>query len=73
MNSEQRAFVRAHHPDVGGDPAEFIAGLARLRAQASPPRPDRFDAPVVFVPARRGLSGVLHHLRERRRRKPRVQ
>ncbi len=26
-----RAFVRAHHPDVGGDPAEFVAGLARLR------------------------------------------
>ncbi|WIV56635.1 hypothetical protein [Amycolatopsis nalaikhensis] len=26
-----RAFVRAHHPDVGGDPAEFAAGLARFR------------------------------------------
>ncbi|MEV6642215.1 hypothetical protein [Amycolatopsis sp. NPDC051371] len=27
-----RAFVRAHHPDVGGDPAQFAAGLARFRA-----------------------------------------
>ncbi|OZM71069.1 hypothetical protein CFN78_21585 [Amycolatopsis antarctica] len=28
-----RAFVRANHPDVGGDPEEFAAGLRRLRAQ----------------------------------------
>lgn len=45
MTSEQeraayRAFVRAHHPDRGGDPDEFVAGLARLRAGA----PDSGDA-----------------------------
>lgn len=28
-----RAFVRAHHPDVGGDPETFAAGLAELRAR----------------------------------------
>ncbi|MEC3981093.1 hypothetical protein [Amycolatopsis sp. H20-H5] len=26
-----RAFVRGHHPDVGGDPDEFMAGLAEFR------------------------------------------
>lgn len=56
-----RAFVRAHHPDVGGDPAEFVAGLARLRAATAPIErtdrpadwpPDgdpRLDAPVVLL------------------------
>ena len=27
-----RAWVRAHHPDTGGNPEEFAAGLARWRA-----------------------------------------
>jgi hypothetical protein len=61
-----RAFVRAHHPDLGGDPAEFVAGLARLRASAPPSHPPaiagpdrpgdpaaddpRLDAPVVLLP-----------------------
>jgi hypothetical protein len=26
-----RAWVRASHPDLGGDPDEFVAGLARWR------------------------------------------
>ena len=29
--AEFRAFVRNHHPDVGGDPDTFIAGIARYR------------------------------------------
>ena len=36
MSPEQRAayraFVRDHHPDRGGDPDVFVAGLARFRA-----------------------------------------
>jgi hypothetical protein len=28
-----RAYVRRHHPDVGGDPAAFAAGLTVLRAE----------------------------------------
>jgi hypothetical protein len=49
-----RAFVREHHPDRGGDPDAFVAGLARFRAgSAAPPeRPDtadRYDAPVEIV------------------------
>jgi hypothetical protein len=28
-----RAYVSRNHPDVGGDPADFTAGLAALRAE----------------------------------------
>jgi hypothetical protein len=30
-----RAWVRSHHPDAGGDPAEFTAGLAAWRRRLS--------------------------------------
>ncbi|MEV7041854.1 hypothetical protein [Amycolatopsis sp. NPDC051061] len=68
-----RAFVRAHHPDVGGDPAEFAAGLARFRAQGSPESEvdSRYDAPVSFVTRRRGIAALRG--RFRRRRPPRVR
>ncbi|WP_083275140.1 hypothetical protein [Pseudonocardia sp. HH130630-07] len=59
-----RAFVRTHHPDRGGDPAEFRAGLARYRALAAgealddpagtarepDPADRRFDGPIEIVP-----------------------
>ena len=32
QRAEFRAFVRRHHPDVGGDPETFRRGLARFRA-----------------------------------------
>ena len=55
-----RAFVRAHHPDVGGDPEAFRAGLEALRAATArtargvPGDDDpRLDAPVVAVSDRR--------------------
>lgn len=58
-----RAFVRAHHPDVGGDPEFFAATLAAYRdverAQNAP------DArPTAY---RRG--GLLHQLRRQWRRR----
>jgi hypothetical protein len=31
-----RAFARRHHPDVGGDPELFRAGVAAFRAGRSP-------------------------------------
>ena len=45
-----RAFVREHHPDRGGDPEVFVAGLARFRPPVAVGRrrdPDdrRYDAP----------------------------
>jgi hypothetical protein len=57
-----RAFVRTHHPDVGGDPVTFREGLSALRAALGPasggpgwPAADdpRLDAPVVAVSDRR--------------------
>lgn len=47
-----RRYIRENHPDVGGDPEAFAAGLHRLRAacrdRSAGPR-DRYDAPVVIV------------------------
>ncbi|MBB5156354.1 hypothetical protein [Saccharopolyspora phatthalungensis] len=73
-----RAFVRAHHPDVGGDPEVFATGLMELRAaQRTGRRPrDRYDAPVVVVNRPRGLRRLLHRIRSwqaRRKRAPRVR
>ncbi|MHC8505551.1 hypothetical protein HF519_24795 [Pseudonocardia bannensis] len=57
-----RAFIRDNHPDRGGDPDAFVAGLARFRAGTAAPEGDpatpgaepdpedaRYDAPVVVV------------------------
>jgi hypothetical protein len=30
LRARRREFIRTHHPDRGGDPAAFIAGLADL-------------------------------------------
>ncbi|WIX89416.1 hypothetical protein [Amycolatopsis sp. DG1A-15b] len=46
-----RAFARAHHPGVGGDPAVFAAGLARFREPES-----RAEVPVTFVARHRGTA-----------------
>ncbi|RBM21631.1 hypothetical protein DI005_09910 [Prauserella sp. PE36] len=75
--AEFRAFVRRHHPDVGGDPDVFVAGVARFRQSESEtggesessrdPGRDRSDAPVVFTTRRGGITGVLARWRRRRR------
>ncbi|RTL65787.1 MAG: hypothetical protein EKK42_19715 [Pseudonocardiaceae bacterium] len=62
-----RAFVREHHPDRGGDPDAFVAGLAAMRAR---PEPD-VDDDVVFVrdvplPARIAIA-LLRTVRRHRR------
>lgn len=59
----ERAFVRAHHPDVGGDPAAFAAGLAALRADRTPG-----PAPAVTVVATRRLRKAPARLLRRWRR-----
>lgn len=60
-----RAFVRAHHPDRGGDPEVFATGLAAYRARRyGDERPrDRYDAPVLVEHRPRGLRAVLRLLR----------
>jgi hypothetical protein len=35
----RREFLRRHHPDRGGDPAVFVAGLRELDTQAGSFRP----------------------------------
>lgn len=63
---EFRAWVRAHHPDAGGDPEEFAAALAiwreRLRGRAAVPAAD-----VTVFRSRRGLWLVRRWWRRRRR------
>jgi hypothetical protein len=54
--AEFRAFVRTHHPDVGGDPEIFAAGVAAWREESRP------AAAVVFYRRRRGLDRILHTL-----------
>ncbi len=64
-----RRWVRDHHPDVGGDPEEFAAGLARLRGDmprtgsgCSEQRRDRYDAPVEIGPDHQRLRAAAHRL-----------
>jgi hypothetical protein len=76
-----RAFVRANHPDVGGDPAAFAAGIERFRSAArdtttGKPEPDRYDGPVVFVNDGRGIGRAFVAIRKRlvkRNNRPRVR
>ncbi|MGH3631973.1 MAG: hypothetical protein ACRDRL_31595 [Sciscionella sp.] len=84
--AEYRAFIRRHHPDVGGDPEFFRLGLARYRDAGGPESrrgapdsgsaQDRFDGPISFVATRRGLPGGIDWVArwwQRRRRGPRVR
>ncbi|PXY28205.1 hypothetical protein [Prauserella muralis] len=71
--AEFRAYVRAHHPDAGGDADAFVAGLARFaeRGRRSSVA-DRADAPVVFVSRPGALTRLVRWWR-RRRSPPRVR
>jgi len=51
----RREFIRAHHPDRGGDPDAFAAGLA---AYDRPPHPGP-AARIVVVPDRPLLVSLL--------------
>ena len=68
----RREFIRAHHPDRGGDPAAFMTGLAgldQLPRDAVPPR-------VVVVAGTPLLVSLLAPLLRRigwRRPPPRVR
>jgi hypothetical protein len=46
----RRALMRAHHPDLGGDPAAFIEALQRLDQHCGTEAP---PAEVSFVRRRR--------------------
>jgi hypothetical protein len=77
---EYREFIRTNHPDRGGDPDEFAAGLERLRAlmDAAPSGASHLSGKAAETTAyRRGrLPGRLWRLlaeRQRRRNNPRVE
>lgn len=65
----RRALLRAHHPDLGGDPEQFIRVMAGM-----PTGHPAADSPEVrFVRRPRGLARIATWLRHRRRpRRPRV-
>lgn len=70
----RRAFLRTHHPDLGGDPEAFVAGLAQFDADAKAARP----GPVMVVRTPHGVRGWCRHLvgaarRRTRRSPPRVR
>ena len=73
-----RRFVRTHHPDVGGDPDEFAAGLREFQRDpeiAAGTEPAPRGESLVFVRRSRGVPRLLAAFAERRRRKrnPRVR
>jgi curved DNA-binding protein CbpA len=63
-----RRYARAHHPDRGGDPATFQAGVKAYRRLLDErgPMTDRAPADVVFH--RRGRPGPVSLLRLASRR-----
>lgn len=64
-----REFARRHHPDAGGDPAVFAAGIERIRrGSAATRRPGDFDGPVFFVSRPAGLITRLRRWWARRNR-----
>jgi hypothetical protein len=73
----RRELLRAHHPDLGGDAAEFIRAVAATRAGGSPAAPATPADEVRFVRRARGLDRLRawHRALERRRHRrdhPRV-
>src|SRR4051794_9231439 len=52
----RRALLRAHHPDLGGNPEEFIRVMAAMRADRSTASSSPGDE-VRFVRRPRGLGG----------------
>lgn len=52
----RRDFIRAHHPDLGGDPEAFIAGL---RAFGAEHEPDTGPPPEVIIIRQR--AWLLRH------------
>ncbi|MGI8695595.1 MAG: hypothetical protein ACR2JQ_02920 [Mycobacteriales bacterium] len=78
LRREFRRFVRQHHPDVGGDPHVFTAGVARYRRRLRPgidPDDPRLRCEIVFYRRRSGPASLVDavvRLRQSRRRPRRV-
>jgi hypothetical protein len=68
----RREFIRAHHPDRGGDPAAFAAGLAGLDHLTADWPPARVVV-VADTPLLVSLLTALMHRAGWRRPPPRVR
>jgi hypothetical protein len=53
-----RAFAREHHPDHGGDPETFAAGVERFRAVADHGGAAAADAPADAGPSAEPVGPV---------------
>jgi hypothetical protein len=70
----RRALLRAHHPDLGGNPEEFIRVMAAMRA-GRPAAASSSGDEVRFIRRPRGLARIAGWYRQRRDRRsgpPRV-
>ena len=68
----RREFIRTSHPDTGGEPAAFAAGLAELDL-AQVPVPSARVALVAHPPLLVGLLKALARRMGGRRPPPRVK
>ena len=73
QRAAERAFVRAHHPDVGGDPEAFATGLAALRAGHTDGTPTASRGPVTVVATRRLRTAPFRALRRWRKARTSAQ
>jgi hypothetical protein len=75
QRARRREFIWSHHPDRGGDPVIFIAGLDRFDGEPGWPS-ERPRRRVVVVPHRawpmRLMAALIRRLRGSRRA-PRVR
>jgi hypothetical protein len=72
VRQDRRSFIREHHPDRGGDPDVFIAGLRSFRTGYGPKQdPDAGPLPRVIVVRRRPWPGRLAAAAQRVRHGPR--
>ena len=68
----RRELLRAHHPDFGGDPEQFIRVVDSFESAGPGTASDPVGSEVRFTRRPRGLSRVTAWYR-RRNRPPRVQ
>ena len=72
IDRRRRKFIREHHPDLGGDPEAFIAGMRAFEAEQAPWTP----ATVVVIKREKWPSRLVSAARRRRHRgrtSPRVR
>lgn len=70
QQAKRRRFIRANHPDHGGDPDLFVAGLRRFDEGTDSPAPPPDDL-TSREPERWPVSFVTWLLREFRARRGR--